>query len=50
VWGLSGTGKSHFTEALGQAAIDAGMTVAWFTIEDRGGLARRHRVDELRPT
>jgi hypothetical protein len=41
-----GTGKSHFTEALGQAAIDAGMTVAWFTIEDLGGLVRRHRVDD----
>jgi hypothetical protein len=28
------------------AAIDAGMTVAWFTIEDLGGLVRRHRVDD----
>lgn len=46
VCGPSGTGKSHFTEALGQAAIDAGMTVAWFTIEDLGGLVRRHRVDD----
>lgn len=46
VVGPSGTGKSHFTEALGQAAIDAGMTVAWFTIEDLGGLVRRHRVDD----
>ena len=31
VCGPSGTGKSHFTEALGQAAVEAGMTVAWFT-------------------
>ncbi|MEO3876769.1 ATP-binding protein [Nonomuraea sp. B12E4] len=38
ICGPSGTGKSHFTEALGQAAVDAGMTVAWFTIEDLGGL------------
>ncbi len=33
VCGPSGTGKSHFTEALGQAAVEAGMTVAWFTID-----------------
>jgi DNA replication protein DnaC len=46
VCGPSGTGKSHFTEALGQATIDAGMTVAWFIIEDLGGLVRRHRVDD----
>nr|WP_269432056.1 IS21-like element helper ATPase IstB [Saccharothrix sp. ST-888] len=46
VVGPSGTGKSHFTEALGQAAVDAGMTVAWFTIEDLGALVRRHRVDD----
>ncbi|MFJ5612589.1 ATP-binding protein [Streptomyces sp. NPDC093221] len=42
----SGTGKSHFSEALGQYAVDAGMTVAWFTIEDLGALIRRHRVDD----
>ncbi|MEZ0095737.1 DNA replication protein DnaC [Streptacidiphilus sp. EB129] len=42
----SGTGKSHFTEALGQAAVEAGMTVAWFTIEDLGALVRRHRADD----
>lgn len=46
VVGPSGTGKSHFCEALGQAAVDAGMTVAWFTIEDLGALVRRHRVDD----
>lgn len=28
VFGPSGTGKSHFTETLGQASIDAAMTVA----------------------
>jgi hypothetical protein len=31
---------------LGQAAIEAGLTVAWFTIEDLGALVRRHRVDD----
>ncbi|MFI5648345.1 ATP-binding protein [Kitasatospora sp. NPDC051705] len=46
VVGPSGTGRSHFSEALGQSAVDAGMTVAWFTIEDLGVLIRRHRVDE----
>ncbi len=30
VCGPCGTGKSHFCEALGQAAVEAGMTVAWF--------------------
>ena len=42
----SGTGKSHFCEALGQLAIDTGRTVAWFTIEDLGALVRRHRADD----
>jgi DNA replication protein DnaC len=46
ICGPSGTGKSHFCEALGQAAVEAGMTVAWFTIEDLGALVRRHRVDD----
>jgi DNA replication protein DnaC len=42
----SGTGKSHFCEALGQAAVEAGLSVAWFTIEDLGVLVRRHRADD----
>ncbi|MET8454692.1 ATP-binding protein [Streptomyces sp. NPDC005209] len=46
VVGPSGTGKSHFCEALGQLAVEAGMTVAWFTIEDLAALIRRHRVDD----
>ena len=46
VCGPSGTGKSHFCEALGQAAVEAGMSVAWFTIEDLGVLVRRHRADD----
>jgi DNA replication protein DnaC len=46
ICGPSGTGKSHFCEALGQAAVEAGMTVAWFTIEDLGAMVRRHRADD----
>ncbi|MDV7246360.1 MULTISPECIES: IS21-like element helper ATPase IstB [Rhodococcus] len=46
VCGPSGTGKSHFCEALGQAAVEAGLSVAWFTIEDLGVLVRRHRADD----
>ena len=44
--GPSGTGKSHLLEALGHAAIDAGLSVAWFSIEDLGVIVRRHRVDD----
>lgn len=41
-YGPSGTGKSHFCEALGQLAIDSGRrTVAWFSIDELGGLVRR---------
>jgi DNA replication protein DnaC len=46
VCGPSGTGKSHFCEALGHAAVAAGHNVAWFSIEDLGVLVRRHRVDD----
>lgn len=46
VCGPSGTGKSHLCEALGQAAIDAGRTVAWFGIDELGALVRRHRADD----
>ncbi len=46
VCGPSGTGKSHFCEALGHAAIEAGLQVAWFSVEDLGVLVRRHRVDD----
>jgi hypothetical protein len=42
----SGTGKSHFCEALGQLAIDTGRTVAWFSIDELGALVRRHRADD----
>jgi DNA replication protein DnaC len=46
VCGPSGTGKSHFCEALGQLAIDTGRTVAWFSIDELGALVRRHRADD----
>jgi DNA replication protein DnaC len=44
--GPSGTGKSHFCEALGHHAIDSNMTVAWFSVEQLGTLVARHRVDD----
>lgn len=31
--GPSGTGKSHFVEALGHLCIEEGMKVSWFTLE-----------------
>lgn len=46
VAGPSGTGKSHLLEALGHAAVETGMSVAWFSVEDLGALVRRHRVDD----
>lgn len=42
----SGTGKTHFLEALGQAAVDAGHKVSWFSLEDLGALVRRHGADD----
>jgi DNA replication protein DnaC len=44
--GPSGTGKSHFLEALGHRAIDEGYKVTWTTLEQLGVLVRRHRVDD----
>jgi DNA replication protein DnaC len=46
VCGPSGTGKSHFCEALGHAAIDTGHRVAWFSLETLGTLVRRHGADD----
>jgi DNA replication protein DnaC len=43
---LSGTGKSHFIEALGHLAIDKGRTVTWHTLETLAALFRRHRADD----
>ena len=44
--GPSGTGKSHFLEAVGQRAVDHDLKVTWFTLEDLGSLVRRHRIDD----
>jgi DNA replication protein DnaC len=46
VCGPSGSGKSHFVEALGHLAIDRGKTVAWHTLESLALLVRRHRADD----
>jgi DNA replication protein DnaC len=46
VCGPSGTGKTHFLEALGHAAIDAGHHVSWFSLEALGAMVRRHRADD----
>jgi len=46
ICGPSGTGKSHFLEALGRQCVQAGMSVAWTSLEALGELIRRHRVDE----
>jgi DNA replication protein DnaC len=42
----SGTGKTFFLEALGQVAVEAGLKVAWFSLEELGVLVRRHRADD----
>ena len=41
----SGTGKSHFAEALAHKAIDNGMRVAWFTLESLTAVLTRAAVD-----
>jgi DNA replication protein DnaC len=46
VCGPSGTGKTFLLEALGQHAVEQGMKVAWFTLENLGVLLRRHRADD----
>ena len=46
ICGPSGSGKSHFIEALGHLAIDKGKTVAWHTLETLAGLVHRHRADD----
>src|ERR1700730_310725 len=46
VCGPSGTGKTHFLEGLGHAAIDAGHHVSWFSLEALGALVHRHRADD----
>ncbi|MGI8627439.1 MAG: IS21-like element helper ATPase IstB [Geodermatophilaceae bacterium] len=46
VCGPSGTGKTFLLEALGQQAVEGGLKVAWFTLENLGVLLRRHRADD----
>ena len=46
VCGPSGTGKTHFCEALGHVAVDAGHKVSWFSLEHLGALVRRHSADD----
>ena len=43
--GPSGTGKTHFVEALAHQVIDAGMRVAWFTPESLTAAIGRASVD-----
>lgn len=43
--GPSGTGKTHFVEALAHKVIDAGMRVSWFTLESLTAAVGRASVD-----
>ena len=43
--GPSGSGKSHFVEALAHAVIDAGMRVSWFSLESLTAIIGRAKVD-----
>ena len=45
ICGSSGTGKTHFCEALGAAVIEKGMRVAWFTLESLTATIGRAKVD-----
>ncbi|GAC1611223.1 MAG: IS21-like element IS100kyp family helper ATPase IstB [Mycobacteriales bacterium] len=46
VCGPSGTGETFLLEALGQLAVERGLKVAWFTLEQLGVLVGRHRADD----
>ncbi|MCA1677669.1 MAG: IS21-like element helper ATPase IstB [Actinobacteria bacterium] len=46
ICGPSGSGKSHWVEALAHLAIDKGKTVVWHTLETLAALLRRHRPDD----
>ena len=43
--GPSGTGKTHFVEAIAHAVIDTGMRVSWFTLESLTAAIGRAVVD-----
>jgi DNA replication protein DnaC len=45
VAGPSGTGKSHFVEALAHAAIERDLRVSWFTLETLTAAVGRAKVD-----
>jgi DNA replication protein DnaC len=45
VAGPSGTGKSHFVEALAQTTIEADLRVAWFTLESLTATIGRAKAD-----
>jgi hypothetical protein len=45
VAGPSGTGKSHFVEALAHAAIEKDLRVAWFTLESLAAAVGRAKAD-----
>ncbi|MGH9057985.1 MAG: ATP-binding protein [Acidimicrobiales bacterium] len=45
VCGPSGTGKSHFLEALAHGVIEAGMRVAWFSLESLTATLARAGAD-----
>ncbi|MGH9068772.1 MAG: ATP-binding protein [Acidimicrobiales bacterium] len=45
VAGPSGTGKSHFCEALAHEVIGAGMKVSWFSLEALATTLSRAKVD-----
>jgi DNA replication protein DnaC len=43
--GPSGTGKSHFAEAIAHAAIDRDLRVSWFSLETLTTTIARSRID-----
>lgn len=45
ITGPSGTGKTHFVEALAHQVIDAGMRVSWFTLESLTAAITRAGAD-----
>jgi DNA replication protein DnaC len=45
VAGPSGTGKTHFVEALAHKVIDSGMRVSWFTLESLTAAIGKATVD-----
>lgn len=47
--GPSGTGKTHFVEALGHKAIEEGMRVSWFSLESLTQAISRAKVDASVP-